>query len=126
MTQTTSSRAAVLGLVGFVSAVSAVFAMSLVAYSGHLPHAFGVRHFDKCLHFFMSATLAFFLDHALKHKGLWRGQVALPRAALLLAPIGIEEYLQRLSPVRSSDPWDFIADAAGVTVGIWFARFLRN
>ena len=100
--------------------------MSVVAYSGHLPSAFGARHVDKCLHFLMSATLAFFLDHALSNKGLWRGKNAPPRAALVLVPIGIEEYLQRLSPQRSSDPWDFAADAAGVAVGLWFARFLKR
>lgn len=126
MTRSTSPRAHLLGLFGFGSAVCAVVAMSIAAYSQHLPSALGVRHFDKCLHFFMAGTLAFFLDHALRGKALWRGPYALPRAALVLVPIGLEEFLQRLSPARTSDIWDFAADACGVATGIWFARFLKD
>jgi VanZ family protein len=112
-------------LLGFAAAVTAVIAMSFVAYSGHLPRGLSVHPIDKVVHLSMAATLAFFLDAALRRKGLWPGS-AIPRAALIIVPIGIEEYLQRFSAMRSSSLGDFAADALGVAIGITLARALKK
>ena len=91
--------------------------MSSLAYAEGLPAIFRVvPQFDKVVHFTVAGLLAFFLDGALGRRTLFAGsRVAVPLAAVaVLAPAGVEEYLQRYSTHRTSSIWDFAADVAGV------------
>ena len=70
-----------------------------------------VPHLDKLGHAVLIGPIAFFLDGALNHRTLLRGH-AFPRLApvAVLIVAGVEEYLQRLSPRRTSDWADFLAE----------------
>ena len=66
----------------------------------------------------MASALAFFTDGVLSRRALVPGKVLLPLSTVVvLVPLGLEEYLQRLSDVRSSSIWDFAADVLGVAAG---------
>lgn len=109
--------------VAFSAAVALVIVLSAAAYRQSLPTWLGDGDTDKVLHFAMSGTLAFFLDGMLRARPAWRGSFAPPLASVLvIVPVGIEEFLQRYSPSRTSDFWDFAADVAGVTCFILVAR----
>lgn len=100
-----------------------VVTASVCAYTGKLPGWFGAGNTDKGLHFAMAATLAFFTDGVLAGRGITRGRFALPLSTIVvLVPLGLEEYLQRLSVVRSSSIWDFAADVLGVFAGTLASR----
>jgi polysaccharide biosynthesis protein VpsQ len=108
---------------GFAAQLSLVVLISIGAYAGVIPTVFTVvPHLDKLGHFILIGALAFFLDGALDHRELYRG-LRFPRLApvLVLAVAGIEEYLQRLSPRRTSEWGDFFADAVGVFFFAWLA-----
>ena|SRR5687767_9779108 len=120
-----SSMTSKQGFLGFGAAMASVAIVSFVAYSGHLPRGLSMNPVDKILHGSMAATLAFFLDRGLRGRPLWSGSIV-PRAALLVVPLGIEEYLQRFSATRSSSLGDFAADALGVVIGILAARTLKS
>jgi VanZ family protein len=110
--------------VGFALHLALVVLISIGAYTGHLPTSLpDLPHFDKLGHAVLIGGLAFFLDGALDHRTLLRGR-AIPRLApvIVLTVAGIEEYLQRLSPRRTSDIADFAADVVGVCFFTWFAR----
>jgi VanZ family protein len=109
--------------IGFFSAVALVVAVSIVAYRDALPEWIAPGNVDKVLHFSMAGTLAFFLDGALGRRTVWRIPLA---AVIVLVPIAIEEYLQRLSPVRTSSIFDFLADVGGVTVAMLAVRVPRH
>lgn len=99
--------------------------MSSLAYAEGLPEIFRVvPQFDKVVHFTVAGLLAFFLDGALGRRTLFAGsRVAVPLAAVaVLAPAGVEEYLQRYSTHRTSSIWDFAADVAGVVVFVALSR----
>jgi VanZ family protein len=102
--------------IGFFTAVSLVVVVSIGAYHGMIPSWVAPANVDKVLHFAMAGILAFFLDGALGKKRLGSFRFAPPIASLILVPIGIEEYMQRLSTVRTSSIADFLADTAGVTL----------
>ncbi|CAN5924401.1 hypothetical protein BH11MYX4_BH11MYX4_19860 [soil metagenome] len=109
--------------IGFLATVGLAAVLSLRAYRQELPAWLGVGQTDKVLHFALAGTLAFFLDGALRARPAWRGSFAPPLAAVLvIAPVGLEEYLQRYSAVRTSSIWDFAADVGGVTLFIVVAR----
>jgi polysaccharide biosynthesis protein VpsQ len=108
---------------GFAAQSTLVVIISIGAYAGVIPTVFQVvPHLDFAGHFILIGALAFFLDGALGYRELIRGR-AFPRLApvLVLTVAGIEEYLQRLSPRRTSDWLDFLADAAGVCFFSWLA-----
>ena len=106
----------------FLVHVALVVAISVAAYTGHLPTLPDVRHIDKLGHAILIGGLAFSLDGALEHRTLFRAH-AFPRLAplLVLVVAGVEEYLQRLSPRRSSDILDFAADVAGACFFTWLS-----
>ena len=109
---------------GFLAHLSLVVLISLGAYLGVLPTSLpAVPHFDKLGHAILIGGLAFFLDGALDHRRLSPG-LAFPRLGptLVLVAAGIEEYLQRFSSRRTSDPWDFAADVVGVCFFAWLSR----
>ena len=110
---------------GFALTLAIVVCMSRLAYAGGLPSAFNsVPQLDKAVHFTTTGLLAFFLDGALGRRTLFAGsRVAVPLAAVaVLAPAGVEEYLQRYSTNRTSSIWDFAADVAGVVALVALSR----
>jgi VanZ family protein len=112
-------------VVGLVTSIALVVVASVVAYRDALPAV--PDGGDKVLHFAMSATLAFFADGALARRSAFRGPLSPPLSSILvLLPLGIEEYLQRLSPVRTSSIWDFAADVLGVVIGTLVSRALAR
>jgi polysaccharide biosynthesis protein VpsQ len=109
---------------GFLAWLSLVVLISIGAYTGLLPTSLpDFPGADKVGHAFIIGPLGFFLDGALDHRRL-HPRLAFPRLgpALVLTAAGIEEYLQRLSPRRTSDFWDFAADVVGVCFFAWLSR----
>jgi VanZ family protein len=109
---------------GFVAITTFAVFMSSLAYTDQLPDAFRIDGFDKLVHFAMAGMLAFFLDGALARRQLpLAGKLAVPlAAAIVLVPIGVEEFLQRYTLYRTSSIWDFAADVAGVTLLVPLSR----
>lgn len=109
---------------GFLGTLFAGVVSSYLAYQSGLPSIiYEVDQLDKVIHFGMGSALAFFLDPILKRRGALNGKLPLA-AVLILVPAGVEEFLQRYSPNRSSSVWDFLADAVGVAAGIWSSRVI--
>lgn len=111
--------------VGFGSTVAVAGALSALAYADRLPAELdAVPGSDKLLHGTLAGALAFFLDGALGRRDIVvAARRIIPLAAfLVLLPIGVEELLQRLSPVRSSSIWDYLADCVGVTISLSLSR----
>jgi hypothetical protein len=109
---------------GFVAHLSLVVLISIGAYTGLLPTSLpDLPYFDKLGHAILIGGLAFFLDGALGHRPLWAG-ISFPRLGptIVVVAAGLEEYLQRLSPRRSSDLGDFVADVVGVCFFSWLSR----
>lgn len=76
----------------------------------------GVDGFDKVLHFGAFAGLALWFGSIYEKKRHWR-------IAQILALLGVLiEIGQDQVSYRSSDFYDFLADVAGITVGILLAR----
>ena len=110
-------------VIGFWAAVGLVVVVSIAAYKSMLPTWIAPGNADKFFHFAMAGVLAYFLDRALKGRASWRGRLAPPLASVLVVvPLGIDEYCQRFSDVRSSSFGDFAADVAGVAVFLLVAR----
>lgn len=100
-----------------------VLLLSIGAYTGTIPTSVpAIPHLDFVGHMIGIGGLAFFLDGVLDHRPLMRG-LSFPRLApfAVLLVAGVEEYLQRLSPRRTSDWSDFIADAIGVCFFAWLS-----
>jgi hypothetical protein len=109
---------------GFLAHLTFVVLLSIGAYTGLLPtHLPELPGADKVGHALFIGLLAFFLDGALEHRRI-DPRLPFPRLgpALVVMAAGIEEYLQRLSPRRSSDIWDFAADVVGVCFFAWLSR----
>ncbi|AKU98621.1 hypothetical protein AKJ09_05285 [Labilithrix luteola] len=109
----------------FALMVVVAVALSVLAYRDLLPAELDAVHgSDKLLHATLAGGLAFFLDGALGHRDVMiASRRILPLAAILvLVPVGVEELLQRLSPVRSSSIWDYLADCVGVTISVSLSR----
>lgn len=110
---------------GLVATVFVTGVLSLIAYKEGLPFDEILPNLDKAVHFSVGGALAFFLDGVLRRRAVRLGPLAVPLAALLvLVPAGIEEFLQRYSPNRTSSFADFAADVAGVAFGVWLSRRL--
>jgi hypothetical protein len=112
--------------IGFVAHLALVVLISVGAYTGRLPTSLpDIPHADKLGHAVLIGGLAFFLDGAMERRRLFEAH-AFPRLApvLVLLVAGIEEYLQRLSPRRSSDLADFAADVVGVCFFTWLSARL--
>jgi polysaccharide biosynthesis protein VpsQ len=109
---------------GFLAHLTFVVLVSIGAYTGLLPTSLpDFPGADKVGHALFIGLLAFFLDGALDHRPL-HPKLSFPRLgpALVVTAAGIEEYLQRLSPRRTSDIWDFAADVVGVCFFAWLSR----
>ena len=111
--------------IGLSMVIGLVVGVSILAYAQLLPSWIAPGNADKVFHFAMGGLLAFFLDGALRRRAAWRGRFAPPLSSVLvLVALGIDEYLQRFSAVRTSSIWDFAADLAGVAVCTFAARRL--
>jgi VanZ family protein len=98
--------------------------ISVGAYLGALPTRLPqIPHIDLPIHALLIGLLGAFLDGSLGFRRL-TPRLAFPRlgALLVLTAAGIEEYLQRFSPRRSSTYSDFIADVVGVLFFSWLAK----
>jgi VanZ family protein len=108
---------------GFALQLAAMCAMSGLAYTGHLPHFLAlVPNADKVLHCTGYGLLAFFACGAGAASATTDGEARramVLRAALVLAVAGLEEFLQRLSPRRTSCWSDFAADILGVSLALY-------
>lgn len=127
MTERVPSERRLLWWAGFGLTVAVAGALSTLAYEDRLPAALdALPGSDKLLHGTMAGALAFLLDGALGRRGIVvAARRIFPLAALLvLLPVGVEELLQRLSPVRSSSIWDYLADCVGVTISLSLPRRL--
>lgn len=99
----------------FVAAVALVVVTSIAAYSGKVPAFVASHGIDKVVHAAMGAVLTFSLARVL------RGRAVLA-AVLVLVPLATDEYLQRYSPMRSSDWGDLAADVAGALLAVAIVR----
>jgi VanZ family protein len=104
----------------FVGAVA--FGLTALAYVEGLPLFLIQGRTDKVLHFTFAGLLAFFLDGALRRRGIGPGGRIPLAAVLVLVPAGIEEYLQRYATFRTASLGDFAADVAGVIFFLWLSR----
>jgi hypothetical protein len=110
---------------GFALHLTLVVLVSIGAYAGLLPTSLpAVPYADKLGHALLIGGLAFFLDGALDHRRL-RPALAFPfprlGPAIILVVSGVEEYLQRLSPRRTSDLMDYAADVVGICFFAWLS-----
>ena len=79
------------------------------------PHV-GIPQIDKVAHCFLFAAVAF--------TGLKVGVPARWLLGALVANAVVSELVQHwLLPQRDGDPFDALADAAGVALGVWLARY---
>jgi hypothetical protein len=109
---------------GLLTMGTLVFAIGLGAYMGWLPTGIAaVPHLDWVAHALLIGSVAFFLDGALGHRPLVRG-TSFPRVGPLSVAVvaGVEEYLQRFSPRRSSSFGDFAADLVGICFFAWLSK----
>jgi hypothetical protein len=107
---------------GFAITAALAVGLTVLAYREELPSSFVTGYRDKIWHFSLSGLLTFFLDGALRRRGIGPGG-RIPLAPLLiLLPAGLEEYLQRYATFRTSSFGDLAADAAGVVVFLWLSR----
>lgn len=112
---------------GFLVVLALGLHLTVRAYREQLPALFAVPGVDKVVHAVMAGALVFFLDGALGQRDLRAGRAWVPLAALLvLAPVGVEEILQRFSITRNSSVLDFLADVAGVVVLCPLSRALAR
>ncbi|MDH5235595.1 MAG: VanZ family protein [Gemmatimonadota bacterium] len=83
---------------------------------------FSASGLDKVAHFSMYGILGFLVGRALPRHRLLSALVA---AALGLAMFGaLDEWHQRFVPGRSADIRDWLADVAGMVLGLLLAHFL--
>ena len=106
--------------------IALIVMIDVGAYLGILPNEVrGLPGFDKVMHFLLVGTFGALLDGALAHRAIVRVPYVPrvgPGIALVLA--GTEEFLQRLSPRRSSSWSDLIANYAGILVLSWAIKRL--
>jgi VanZ family protein len=98
--------------------------ISVGAYRGILPTRLPqIPHLDLPIHALLIGLLGGLLDGSLGFRRL-TPRLAFPRlgAIVVITAAGIEEYLQRFSPRRSSTYSDFIADVVGVLFFSWLAK----
>lgn len=103
--------------------------LALIAYGLFLPANelpvkpfLKIPHFDKFVHFCLFFGLSLLLFRPFK-KLKMNYMLLAPAIALFFGAV-LELIQNMLSPTRSSDYYDFIANAAGIIASIFFYRFL--
>lgn len=98
--------------------------IDLGAYTGHIPtQIYWLPYYDTVMHFLLVGVFGGLLDGALAHRAIVRVPFVPrvgPGIAMVLA--GTEEYLQRLSPRRSSNWSDLAANFTGILVCSWLLK----
>lgn len=78
---------------------------------------------DKVLHFLLIGSIAFWLNLWLAGRRVPLGGWLVPLAVLIPLVVALaEEIAQRLSPVRSPDPLDFLSDVLGLLFFWWLSQ----
>ncbi|WP_238152483.1 VanZ family protein [Kribbella speibonae] len=103
--------------------VAFVAAVALQLYGVYAPREagphVGIPQIDKIAHCFLFAAVAF--------TGLKVGVPARWLLGALVANAVVSELVQHwLLPQRDGDPFDALADLAGVALGAWLARYGRG
>lgn len=112
--------------------VAALFAVSIVAIillanadklPGFIHAIYDIPNGDKIGHFALFGILNYLTTRATLASLRARApeRVALTTGLILALIIGLEEFLQRFFPARTSDWFDFLASCLGVMVGGWLA-----
>lgn len=112
--------------IGLASWIALIVMIDVGAYLGILPNEVRkIPFYDTILHFLLVGTFGALLDGALLHRAIVRAPFV-PRIgpAIALALAGTEEYLQRLSPRRSSSWSDLIANFSGILILSWAIKRL--
>jgi polysaccharide biosynthesis protein VpsQ len=110
--------------IGLVAHSVLIVSIAAGAYAGVLPTKISlIPYYDTVMHFLLVGMFGFFLDGAFEHRSIVEVPFV-PRVgpALALVLAAAEEYLQRLSPRRSSSWADFAANATGIFVCAFLAR----
>lgn len=110
--------------IGLAGWFGLILLIDLGAYTGILPTQIRqLPYYDTILHFILVGTFGALLDAALLHRPIVRIPFV-PRVGpgIALALAGTEEYLQRLSPRRSSSWSDLAANFSGILVLSWVAK----
>lgn len=107
------------GVILLTATIMLIVLASTLAYLHVLPRFVAeIPYFDKVLHFSIFGTLTLAILLTWGDRRFKLGPLSLPLAVFIpLAFAGLEEALQGLSPYRSLDIWDFICDAAGMSLG---------
>lgn len=78
---------------------------------------------DKVFHFLLIGSIAFWLNLWLVGRRVLLGRWLLPLAVLIPLVVALaEEIAQKLSPVRTSDPLDFLSDVVGLLFFWWLSQ----
>ena len=112
---------------GFGIHLSLVLLIAISAYLGILPTTYkGIPHFDLVGHAVLIGLLAFFFDGILQFRPLFPGKFSFIRIApvIILCVAAVEEIAQSLSSHRTASVGDFIADAIGIVLCSWLAKYL--
>ncbi len=105
--------------------------LGLIFYLSSIPLPFRYRpfqHFDKILHAIEYAILSLLFYRAIKDAV----QEPFVRYVGVMAITGcifygiLDEYHQAFVPMRTSDPYDVVADAAGATLMQWLLYFFHR
>lgn len=103
----------------------AVLVIAGLAYAGVLGHVVWLhaRHVDKVLHFVLVGLVAFWITKGWDDPRLRILGLSVPLAiALPFAIASAEEALQALSPHRSADLSDWLANTLGLVAFWWLGR----
>ncbi|MCA9704700.1 MAG: VanZ family protein [Myxococcales bacterium] len=108
-----------------------VLAITLVAYTGAFAHGgaawLRLPGMDKALHFLLFGLLALGTCFATRDRALVLGRGRIPLAVLLpLLGALAEELAQALSPHRTADPLDLMADLLGMLAFWWLGRCMAS
>lgn len=110
-----------IGLAGWFGLIALI---DVGAYTGILPTQIRqLPYYDTILHFILVGTFGAMLDGALNHRAIVRVPFV-PRIGpgIALALAATEEYLQRMSPRRSSSWSDLAANFTGILVLSWVLK----
>ncbi len=96
----------------------------LIFYLSSLPLSipfYGLPFADKAEHIVEYSVLGLLLARALRGYGLVTRRAALFAVLACSAYGATDEYHQKYTPFRTSDPWDWVADTVGAAVGagVW-------
>lgn len=114
---------------GFCIHLGLVLLIAVSAYLGILPTEYkGLPRYDLVGHAVLIGLLAFFLDGMLNFRLLFFGRFLEIRLApvLILSLAALEEIAQVFSPHRTASLSDFFADAVGIVLCSWLAKYLAQ